>query len=401
VFRRARYQQGMLDRAKRTRGPDCWILRWRETDARGKRVRRKSRLGTIEEYPTEASARRAAEALRLVINQEEAPAVQQPISVASLIEHFKQTELGPMPEGAGREEGRAYSTRTVYTEFLDRWVLPKWGDYRLREVRTVEVERWLRSMVLANATKSKIRNLMSVVFNHAIRYEFLPQNTNPITLVRQSAKRQRIPEILELGEIAALFRKLPQRERVMVLLDAVTGLRRGELIALKWVDVDFEHLELSVTRSIYCGVVGPCKTEISQKPVPLDPWVAEELLAWRRSTPYTQVEDWVFASWVKKGKQPYAPDMILKRNIRPAAVRAGITKHIAWHTFRRTFSTLLKANGEDVKVVQELLRHASARMTMDVYAQAVTPAKRQAQSKLVQMLRAEIGSSAGSVLLDP
>jgi len=54
-----------------------------------------------------------------------------------------------------------------------------------------------------------------------------------------------------------------------------------------------------------------------------------------------------------------------------------------------------------VKVVQELLRHASARMTMDVYAQAVTPAKRQAQSRLVEMLRAEIGSSAGSVLLDP
>jgi integrase len=358
-------------------------------------------LGTVEEYPTESSALRAAEALRLVINQEQPPTAQQPISLASLIEHFKQTELGPMPEGADREEGRAYSTRSVYTEFLDRWVLPKWGDYRLREVRTVEVERWLRSMKLANATKSKIRNLMSVVFNHAIRHEFMPQNTNPITLVRQSGKRQRIPVILDLGEIAALFTELPLRERVMVLLDAVTGLRRGELIALKWMDVDFEHLELSVTRSIYRGVVGPCKTEISQKPVPLDPWVAEELLAWRRAAPYTQAEDWVFASLYMKGKQPYAPDTLLKRNIRPAAVRAGITKHIAWHTFRRTLSTLLKANGEDVKVVQELMRHASTRMTLDVYAQAVTPAKRQAQSKLVEMLRAEIGSTPGSGLLDP
>lgn len=67
MFRRARYQQGMLDRVKRKRGPDCWILRWRETDAKGKRVRRKSRLGTVEEYPTEASARRAAEALRFVL----------------------------------------------------------------------------------------------------------------------------------------------------------------------------------------------------------------------------------------------------------------------------------------------------------------------------------------------
>jgi integrase len=254
---------------------------------------------------------------------------------------------------------------------------------------------------LSNSTKSKIRNLMSVVFNHGIRYEFLAQNTNPITLVRQSGKRRCIPVILELWEIAALFVELAQRERVMVLLDALTGLRRGELMALKWLDVGFENLELSVIRSIYQGVVGRCKTEISQKPVPLDPWAAEELLGWRRVAPYAQPEDWVFASLRMKGKKPYAPDTILKRKIRPAALRAGITKHITWHTFRRTFSTLLKANGEDVKVVQELLRHASARMTLDVYAQAVTPAKRQAQSRLVEMLRKEIDSNPGSGLLDP
>jgi integrase len=54
---------------------------------------------------------------------------------------------------------------------------------------------------------------------------------------------------------------------------------------------------------------------------------------------------------------------------------------------RHTYTTLLHANGEDVKVVQELLRHGSARITMDVYAQAVTPAKRRAQGKVVAMLR--------------
>ena len=74
-------------------------------------------------------------------------------------------------------------------------------------------------------------------------------------------------------------------------------------------------------------------------------------------------------------------------NIQPAAKRLGITKRIGWHTFRRTYTTLLHANGEDVKVVQELLRHGSARITMDVYAQAMTPAKRLAQGKVVAMLR--------------
>jgi integrase len=93
--------------------------------------------------------------------------------------------------------------------------------------------------------------------------------------------------------------------------------------------------------------------------VPLDPWVGKELLLWKLVCPYNQPEDWMFGSTRKKGKRPYSPDSILKRHIRPAAVRAKITKHIAWHTFRRTFSSLLKANREDTKVVQELLRHAT------------------------------------------
>jgi len=73
--------------------------------------------------------------------------------------------------------------------------------------------------------------------------------------------------------------------------------------------------------------------------------------------------------------------------IRPAAKRAGITKIVGWHSFRRTFATLLKGSGEDVKTTQELMRHASSRITMDVYAHALTPAKRSAQQKLAELIR--------------
>lgn len=59
---------------------------------------------------------------------------------------------------------------------------------------------------------------------------------------------------------------------------------------------------------------------------------------------------------------------------------------MGWHTFRHTYSTLLKANGEDVKVVQELMRHANITTTMNIYTRALTPAKRQAQSKAVDVL---------------
>jgi integrase len=260
-------------------------------------------------------------------------------------------------------------------------------------VKSVAVEAWLKSIPRARGTKAKIRNIMSAVFTHAMRYEWVDKN--PIKLVRQSAKRERIPDVLELAEIQLLLSKLEVRERTLVLLDAGTGLRVGELLALRWQDVDFERLELNVTRSIWHQVVGDCKTEASARPVPLDSYMAEDLLRWRRQSAYPSDDDYVFASETMRGKQPYWPDNLMKRHIRPVAKASGIHKNIGWHTFRHTFGTLLKANGEDVKTVQELLRHANSRITLDVYTQAVGSNKRAAQSKVVRMMVPNLGEMKG------
>ena len=84
---------------------------------------------------------------------------------------------------------------------------------------------------------------------------------------------------------------LALRERTLVLLDYGTGLRMSELFALKWSDINFRKKEISVTRSIVFQVVGPCKTEASQKPIPLDPYLAKALRAWRRHTAYKAPSD--------------------------------------------------------------------------------------------------------------
>ena len=93
-----------------------------------------------------------------------------------------------------------------------------------------------------------------------------------------------------------------------------------------------------------------------------------------------------FASPRKKGQKPYLPGMLIRWHLRPAAKMAGVEGPVGWHTFQRTVATLLVANGEDVKTVQESLRHANSKVTLDLYAQAVMPAKRKAQSKIVRML---------------
>jgi integrase len=308
-----------------------------------------------------------------------------PSTIAELVAHYRLREL------TGESHGRkAFSARSAYECYLENWVLPRWGGHRLDQIKPVAVEEWLDGIRRARGTRAKIRNLMSAIFNHAMRYEWVEKN--PIKLVRQSAKRERIPDVLELEELQLLLSKLGPRERTLVLLDAATGLRVSELLSLKWEDIDFENLGVRVIRSIWHQVVGDCKTETSARPVPLDSYMAEDLFRWRRVSPYAMPIDWVFASPTMRGKQPYWPDNLMKRYIRPVAKAADIHKRIGWHTFRHTFGTLLKANGEDVKTVQELLRHANSRITLEVYTQAVTSNKRAAQSKVVKMMVPNVGA---------
>ena len=383
---RLRYQRGCLRCIQRKSGPDCWEFLWRENDVAGERVRRTAVVGTVEQYPTKDLAQAAVNRLRMCVNEDRNRQREQRIPVADLVDHYIQTEL------AEEADWRSHATRIVYREFLKRWIRPRWADLDIRDVRTVVVERWLRQMhrvdgaPLANATRAKIRSLMSVLFNHAIRYEWLEQGKNPITLVRQGAKRKNIPTVLEPPEIQSLLLQLGSCFRLMILLDATTGLRRSELFALKWSDVDFSNLELNVTRSIYLRTIGNCKMEASRKPVPIDAQVAADLWLWKETSTYSKSDDWIFASPHTRGKHPFWPDIVLQKIIRPAALRAGITKRFGWHTFRHSYSSLLVANGENVKVVQELMRHASSRVTLEVYSQARNAAKRQAQERVVQMI---------------
>lgn len=148
--------------------------------------------------------------------------------------------------------------------------------------------------------------------------------------------------VLSASEVQQLLDALALRERTLVLLDVGTGLRMSELFGLKWKDVDFDAKEISVVRSIVMQVTGPCKTESSQKPIPLDPYLAEALRAWLEHVRYNRPEDWVFANPRMKGRQPYWGQEIMRRVIRPIAIQLGITKHIGWHTFRHTYSTLLQ-----------------------------------------------------------
>jgi len=371
-------QDGSVTVERRKRGHDVWSFRWREAGPDGRRVHRRIVLGTAEDLKSIAAARKMVVGLRREINLNDVRIRRESITLADLSRHYQQREL------ATRNPRISYSTKKAYSGYLGKWIEPRWGEYRLFDIRAVEVESWLRSLNLAPGTRCKIRNVMSLLFNHGRRHDLCDRN--PIQWVRQSAKRRTAPDVLTRSEVQSLLGNLRFRERTLVLLAVTTGLRRSEIFALKWKDVDFQGKQIHVTRSIVQKVIGICKTESSQKPVPAHDVLVEALREWHCQTPYQLSESWVFASSVNEGRWPFFAQEIMRHHIRPVARKLGITKRIGWHTFRHTYSTLLRSTGAELKIMQELLRHSTIRVTLDTYTQAVTTEKRNAQKAVVALL---------------
>jgi integrase len=375
-----RFQQGSIVRVKNKRTPDTWFFRFYE-DVEGQRVYRNRKIGSVKELPRLRDAEKAVLGPRSKINVE----TRSPETVNDLIAHYSKIELS-------EDGGKRTSTREVYEGYLRVQIAPKWGHLRLDQVKTVAVEGWLRSLDYAPGTLSKIRNIMSALLTHAKRYDMI--QTNPIEGVRCSSKRMRTPDVLTPDEFKSLLNELPQRERVMVMLVGTTGLRRSELIALTWQDVDFNALQVDINKSCVRAQIGATKTADSSKPVPLLQAVADSLLEWRRVTDYPAQDDFLFPSIRNHGKTPLWPDMILNKVIRPAAERAGIQgKRIGWHTFRHSLGTNLRFLGVDVKTAQELLRHANAKITLDLCTQAVSSQKREASTLIGSMMLPRLEAS--------
>jgi integrase len=360
-----RYQSGCLYREVRKSGLDVWVFRFRDSTGHNK----KEIIGDVTKYPKKTDAERACQSRRAVINV----TAHAPRTLSELAAHYTEIEL----------PRKTPYTREVYSGYLNTWILPKWGQSMLSDVKPTAVESWLGSLLsLANGTRAKLRNLMHALYTHGMRHEFTV--SNPISLVRQSAKRTREPEVLAPKEIGKLLTELADPWRTAVYTALCTGLRVSELLALRWEDLNIAAGEIRLARGIVRQHIGNMKSEASRKPVPLDARLSAVLESWRSRCGYPAESDYVFASPDKDGKQPYWPTSGMEKHIRPAAQRAGITKRIGWHMFRHTFGTLVDASGAHVSTTQGLMRHANVSITMDCYVQAVSKSKRTAQSRLMR-----------------
>ena len=374
MFTRTRYQYGSFEIKERKKGKEVWEFRYYETDVDGRRQRRAAIVGTKEDYPTESAVRKcpAVQAILLRLNAEQPAAASGAAEFGAVIARYEQEE---MPE--------RYSTKASYQSYIKNYIRPRWAQIPMSVVKPMAVEDWLRDLELAPKTKSHIRSLMHTIFQCAERWELIDKNPIKLVRVKGGTKRLKAPRVLTPAEFNSLLPFLREPYRTMVLVAGCLGLRVSEIVALKWDDFDFDGLTLLVQRSIVHGHVGDVKTEYSRDSVPLDPALVQALTEHRKRW-FSIPEGWLFANPVT-GK-PFHQEEIQKRHIRKASKSAKIGSAVGWHTFRHSYRSWLDETGAPLTVQKELMRHASIQTTMNIYGKAMTDTKRQAHTRVVELV---------------
>lgn len=253
------------------------------------------------------------------------------------------------------------TTRNRYEGILATHVRPRWGKVRLADVTHAEVQRWLTGLDLAPASVRKVHRVLSMVLTYAVKDGRLAVNVAAgVSLPRVQDGEKRFLTHRQMHDLAEAC---GDDYRLVVLFLAYTGLRWGEMAALKVGRVDFLRRRVLVAESVtpVKGVMtfGPTKGH-ERREVPLPRFLVEDL---SRHVTGRAADELLFTG----GRGAVMRSQTFQRAaLSEAAERLGVPGFHP-HELRHTAASLAIASGADVKVVQQMLGHKSATMTLDLY----------------------------------
>lgn len=286
---------------------------------------------------------------------------------------------------AANEAGWATTTVRSTWSIIDRQLRPKLGHVRVRELTTVMIDEFYASLRVNGAVEGgplspgsvqRIHGVLHRALAQAMRWEWIWSNpAASASPPRTEPAEMRPPTPEEVGRLLEHVKVHRPLLHLFLILAATTGARRGQLLALKWADVDFQHASLSFQRAWVEGrtgpVLAPTKTRRSHR-VALDPFT-QQLLEdqWfliESIHAACEVESFVFTNH-PHGERPWNPNWVTKQFIRQRKA-AGI-EHFRLHDLRHFMATQMLGSGVAIPVVSARLAHARASTTLNVYAHAI------------------------------
>lgn len=276
---------------------------------------------------------------------------------------------------------RKYSTRRLYRALLKKHLLPAFGKQKLYDIRRVQVVRFMgqkHRQGYSPQTLRHLRSTLSNMFGEAVSNEWLDRS--PVTRIKLPAmERVRKARVLSVEESERLFEALENPVRLIFRLGELSGLRIGELLALRVEDADLTRALLYVRRDVYCGQLSSPKTPSSERRVPLARVLISLIQEWLESRG-TQSE-WLFPS---EAGTPFQDRNLLLRKLWPACDRLEILR-FGWHSLRHTFVTVALNNGVPLPVVKAIVGQKGSDVTMG-YFHSLEPEARRAVETVAGVL---------------
>ncbi len=298
-------------------------------------------------------------------------------------------------ENVAKIKVRASSHQT-YRGYIDNHIKPNIGNIPIEKLTTMDLQKFYRKLLtkgrierieskdqpkgLSAKTVRNINQVISSAMDLAVAQKLIPMNpTNACELPRIEHKEMQTIPAEQLQAFLNEARATGVYE--MYYIELATGLRRGELLGLKWQDIDWKNGVIKVRRQV-ARVDGkikeaPLKTKNSYRTVTISQQAIEVLKEQKKKTHDTYV-------FPAPNGGPISPDSV-NNMLKRVLERAGIPK-VRFHDLRHTFATIALQNGVDIKTVSGMLGHFSAGFTLDTYAHVTTSAQKEAAQTMGNLL---------------
>lgn len=315
------------------------------------------------------------------VEAQSTPTIAAPVVEAPTLRAYTEEWKRTYKDGRLRE-----NTKDGMVSYLRVHIYPTWGDTPIDQISTKDIQAFLNARNhLAAKTLREITNLLKQIFNSAMEDGIIasnPAKSSRLTNPGKASKPRQALDQAALADIAGNLCRLQPNDRRFLALAMYTGMRRGEIIGLRWEDIDLAANAIHVRRSANINrgkaIVGETKTASGHRDIPIAPDLMEHLKP-MGSSGYV-----IVGTRDASGREPISCTVYLSmiKRIEKTIDMHGATAHV----FRHTLGTLIYDASQNVKTVQSILGQSDFKTTSDRYVHPVEARKQSAMQKVNNLI---------------
>jgi integrase len=355
------------------RGKRSWRLKF---DVAGTAGRRQTKYVTLRGTRAQAQAEAAKIMAGVVTGAHVDPSAE---TVAAFVERWLRDWA---------DSNVSHKTWTRYSQLLRKHLAARVGSIPIQKLRAADLQAIYAAMAkvgLADRTRLHLHRVISTMLKHAVQWGVVPRNVG--TMIDAPRVKAREIEILTPEQMRAALEALRNPELKAIALVAVgTGVRRGEVLALRWKDVDLDGAVLRVEQAVEQTrrggiVIKQPKTRFGRRAISLAPssvavlrehWKAQQEMRLALGLGKAPADGFVFANWDGSIRSPHWLTQAWRKAMQAAGIQA------TFHSLRHTHASTLIASGLDVLTISRRLGHATPSITLNVYGHLFKPDDRAA-----------------------